>query len=602
MKHSKHKYTIIISAAGTLLFFLILLPVLSDELKSEDWYYRQTQDALHAENYTHALTLLEEAKNIYSDNALFNIMLADLYYRKELYSNSLAEYLEAENKVPSDTYILNQIAFCYGLLNQEEQALAYYEKVLAQDPSAVDTIDWMGWVYQKIYQLKKAEELLLKAIERFGLQGRLAGTLASVYADLYEYEKAKHYYRKAIELSLADNSPGSAAIYYYNLSIIEKTFYNYAGAFAAAQNAVDLQERASGRRMKGSLLHMQMDYRAAKREYENAALYDDAPYSKINLADLDKDFGNLIMARERTASILADKDLSWMLYYNTNTNEYYERLYKLTADIYTGLALLEWHAPRAGIIEEIGGIIQSIIYRIQAWYYKEKYKLAAINTGRAYLEADNLLNGYLELMEANADYKDVALKYCMLAKNIETTLIPKAIPSYTLLQGAILDSSDLLEQALTLLDSYWQKAQICHALQELIPLLDQQGKRKERRMAINRLYGINPGGLIQYGFGLPVELFIEIDDSSIKKQATEYIINMFKKAGSKLSKGEENRGFQYKLYINWDVNRDFSFQLIDSATSKLIRSGILTSKQDSLQAQCAELVRSMLFEHIYLEK
>ncbi|MBN1799678.1 MAG: hypothetical protein JW822_13970 [Spirochaetales bacterium] len=602
MIHNKQKYSLIISAAAMCLLFVILIPVLSDELKSEDWYYRQTQDALSAENYTQALSLLEQAKALYPDTTLFNIMLADLYYRKELYSNALTEYQEAETKIPADTYILNQIAFCYGLLNQEEEALTYYEKVLALDPADVETIDWMGWVYQKIYQLKNAEELLLKAIERFGLQGRLAGTLASVYADLYEYEKAKYYYQEAIKLSLADNAPGSAAIYYYNLSIIEKIFYNYAAAFTAAQNAIDLQERASGRRMKGSLLHMQMDFQGAKREYENAAFYDDAPYSKINLAELDKDFGNLLTARERITAILDQRDLSWMLYYSTNTNEYYERLYKLAAEIYTGLAQLEWHTPRAGLIEEVGGIIQSIIYRIQAWYYKEKYKLAAINTGRAYLEADNHLNGYLELMEANTDYKDVALKYCLRAKNIETLLIPKAIPSYTLLQGLILSSPDLLEQALTLLDSYWQKDKICHGLQNLIPFLEQQGKIKKRRLALNRLYGINPGGLIQYGLGLPVELFLEIDDSSIEKQARAHFINMLKKAGSELAKDDENTGFQYQLYIKWDINRQFSFQLIDKATNKLVRSGILTSKQDSLQAQCADLSRRMLFEYIYREK
>jgi hypothetical protein len=193
----------------------------------------------------------------------------------------------------------------------------------------------------------------------------------------------------------------------------------------------------------------------------------------------------------------------------------------------------------------------------------------------------------------------VALKYCLLAQEIEISLIPKSTPIYILHQGLILNSSDLLEQALTQLDNSWQKVQICSALQKLIPLLEQQGKIIERRLSLNRLYEINPGGLIQYGFGLPVELYLEIDDSPTAQPAFEHIKNMLKKAGSELADAEDNTGFQYQLFIKWDVNRQFTFQLVDKATNKLVRSGILTSKKDSLQAQCADLLSRMLFDYIY---
>jgi tetratricopeptide (TPR) repeat protein len=600
LKRNRLKINLLIFLIVILFFLSTVLSEQADEPRSSDWYYQESEQALNNENYTYALELLEKAKSLYPGTVRFNIMLADLYYKKELYPNALTEYLEAESKTPADTYILSQIAFCYGLLNQEEMALAYYKKLLQYKPDDVITIDWMGWVYQKVYQLKKAEELLLRAIEEFGLQARLAGTLASVYADLFEYKKAKYYYEKAIELSLKDSNSNAAAIYYYNLSILEERFYNYDQAFAATENAISLQEWASGRRMKGSLLHMQMDYRASKQEYENALIYDDTPYAAINLAELDKDFGYLTRARQSILNIISQKDLDWMIYYSTNVNEYYERLYKLISDIFQGLANIELHTPREGLWEELAGLGQAFIYRIQSWYYEQKYKLAAIATARAYLEADNRLKGYLELMEVNADYKEIALKYCLWAKNTETALIPKARNYYNLLEGVISASPDLLKESLNLLDSRWQKGQISLALQTLIPILGEKGEKLERRRAINRLYTINPGGLIQYGFGLPLELHVEIEDPGIRQEAGKYFLNMLKKAGSEISDQNDNRDFQYELYLHWYVKQRFEFQLINKSNHKLVRQGVLQVEDGSLSSQCASLVRRMLFEHIYV--
>ncbi len=604
MKRKKHTIIIVGLGAVMVLLLSVLLPVTAAETRSEDWYYEQANDALRAENYTRALELLQEAKEQYSHTAVFNIMLADLYYGKELYTNALEEYLAAEHKQPTDTYVLNQAAMCYGLLNREQDALAYYKKILEIEPDNTDTMDWMGWVYQKTYQLKAGEALLLKAIDRFGLHPRLAGTLASIYADLYEYDKSKYYYNKAITLSLQENKTTAAAIYYYNLSILEKTFYHFALSFAACQNAIDLQEWASGKRMKGTLLHMRMDYRAARREYENADLYDDSAYSKINLAALDKDFGNLEAARARVLDILSQKELSWLLYYSTNTNEYFERLYDLLAGIYLGLAEKEWHTPRAGFLEELGGLVQWAIYRLQAWYYGEKYKLAAIATGRAYLEEENRLQAYLEFMDANRDYPDVALGYCRSAERIETGVNPNSVSTYLMLRGEITSSAALLGKALGGFDSYWQKDMISRTLQSLVPLLGREGKNRERRTAINRLYRINPGGLIQYGFGLPLELSITVDNASVRGQARSYFSDMLRKAGSEITGGvdggtEGNTGFEYRLALHWQKDGRLRFTLSRTADDKPVRSGIITPAQGSLQARCAGLMRHLLFDYIY---
>jgi len=602
MKHRKRRkpaYIPVGAAAAMVLLLGTLLPVLPAEENSEDWYYEQVNRALSEENYTHALDLLTAAKERYPDTTLFNIMLADLYYNKELYANALEEYLRAETKQPRDTYVLSMTAMCYGLLNQEDRALDYYRKILDIDPQNLDATDWMGWVYQKTYQLKKAEELLLEAIDRFGMRAQLAGTLGSVYADLYEYDKSSFYYNKAIELSLQENNRGRAAIYYYNLSILEKNFYKFDRAFAACQNAIDLGEWSSGKRMKGTLLQMRMEYAAARREYENADLYDDSAYSKIDLADLDLEFGNLRAARERVYAILDSKDLSWLLYYSTNTNEYYERLYGLLAEIYRGLAEEEWRMPREGLLEELGGFVQWAVYSLQSWYYDQKYRLAGIKTAHAYLEEDNLLRAYQELTDLNKDYPDVALGYCLAAERIETRMIPGSAPGYLLERGGFSRSVPLLEEALEGFDSYWQKQEISRALRKLVPLLRQRGETSRARTALSRLYRLNPGGLFRYGMGLPLELSLEIDDEKARAEARACFTEMLRKAGSDISAPGDTQGFEYRLRLHWQAGGGLNFELTEITTGRPVRRGVIPAGTGSVRARCARFMRQVLFDSVY---
>jgi tetratricopeptide (TPR) repeat protein len=157
----------------TLLVCLLLLVcplVVSQEQQSLDRYYEQAREAIEAENYETAVRIIEEAQQWFPGAAQLNLLLADLYYDKELYKLALEEYLSAVEKEGEDFLTLVQLSRCYGKLNQEQESITTLERVLELYPESVSSIDDLGWMYFKTHQLDKGEELLLEALERLTMR------------------------------------------------------------------------------------------------------------------------------------------------------------------------------------------------------------------------------------------------------------------------------------------------------------------------------------------------------------------------------------------------------------------------------------------------
>jgi len=145
------------------LLLLVCPRAVSQEQQSLERYYERATEAIEAENYETAVRIIEEGKQRFPNAAKLNLLLADLYYDKELYKLALEEYLSAGQKEG-----LIQISRCHGKLNQEPQSIATLERILELYPESVSAIDDLGWMYFKTHQLDKGEELLLEALERFG--------------------------------------------------------------------------------------------------------------------------------------------------------------------------------------------------------------------------------------------------------------------------------------------------------------------------------------------------------------------------------------------------------------------------------------------------
>ena len=74
------------------ILLLVCSPVVCHTQQNADWYYGRAQEAIEAENYEIAVEIIEEGKQRFPQNAELRLLLADLYYDKELYNLALEEY------------------------------------------------------------------------------------------------------------------------------------------------------------------------------------------------------------------------------------------------------------------------------------------------------------------------------------------------------------------------------------------------------------------------------------------------------------------------------------------------------------------------------
>jgi Tfp pilus assembly protein PilF len=76
------------------------------------------------------------------------------------YDNAKAYLEKALAAAPNDADALNLMGFTARKLGDPRQSLAYYNKVLAQNPSHLGANEYLGELYLEMKDVKKAEERL----------------------------------------------------------------------------------------------------------------------------------------------------------------------------------------------------------------------------------------------------------------------------------------------------------------------------------------------------------------------------------------------------------------------------------------------------------
>ena len=90
-----------------MLLCLLLLncpPAVGQQQQSAGWYYERAREAIEAENYETAVQIIEEGKQFFPQAAELHLLLAELYYDKELYKLALEEYKHAEELQGEESY------------------------------------------------------------------------------------------------------------------------------------------------------------------------------------------------------------------------------------------------------------------------------------------------------------------------------------------------------------------------------------------------------------------------------------------------------------------------------------------------------------------
>jgi tetratricopeptide (TPR) repeat protein len=588
---------------------LLLLPffISSQEEKDIDWYYEEAREAIYDEHYEYAVEIIKEAKQTYPDSAKFPVQLGDLYFNKDFFELALDEYLLANHLNENDFDILDKIQECYGYLNQEGNAIRYLEQILEEYPpgeylSSIDTVDDLGWMYFKTHQLEKGEELILNFFNNnpeYKNKRGLTMTLGTLYSGMYDYERSKKYYLASIEDAEEDMDFYFASVAYYNLSLLEHTFYHFNSALQYANNSLQSQDRATGHLSRGELYQSQMNFPQALKEYKEGEKKDETPLTKMNTVILLRLFGKIDEALQYAQTIYKDEDQSWMHYFGTDVTRYKKEVHEILADIYHDMARRELSLPGASAGEDISYLLSYIQYSLTSYYHRQKFKNHCLDVGKNYLGEGSYLDAFWEFYRANKEYPVTALKYLSRAEEIETDLIPQSRTYYIQERGIITKNPALLKESINKFDPFWEKEEIAESLVSLIRLLP-RGKA-ERRDAINRLYDINPGAFLSNGIGLPLE--VRFTMRSEKRMLKRIILHALKAAGSdtttRNSLTNEEKGFRYILHISWDKAGSPSFILSDRQKEIVIKEASIQLKKGSIDEQAVWFIRDLLVDHVY---
>ena len=570
-------------AAPLLAFLVLASATLPAQTTSElDSLYDRAQEAIQQKNYETAVKLLTEAKAKFPGATKVTLALADLYYDKELNSLALEEYREAERKGAADFTTLTQISRCYGKLNREKISIEYLERIIETYPETSSTYDDLGWMCFKTHQLEKGEKILLKGIERFGLEMGMAMTLGTVYSGMNRYGLSREYYLKAIEKSLAAGDRTFAAIAYYNLSLLEGNFYNNNSALRYTDESLAMEERPSGHLARGELLQARMEFRPALEEYEKARAADSTPLSRLNLAILHQEFGNLELARRYGEEVLAAKDLAWMMYYGTDITRHFKDVHELLADAHEGLARVAAALPTAGPLERISALFSALRHWVISRFHRQRFRIASLEVGKAYLAEGSFEEAYLQFYSANAGYAEVAAKYLALSRALETARTPHAEAFYLQEEGILRGSAELLERSIAEFDRFWEKEAIAESLRMLVPLLGNASDAPRRREAIERLFEINPGALPQAGIGLP--LAVSFEGRGWGGREKRLMCRYLRRAHSEIV--EDAR---HALGFAREPNGGVRFSIVDGKTGRVAAQG-------SARGAASRIVRAVLDE------
>ena len=476
-------------------------------------YLSAVEAAIRAERYDRALDLVDEGKERFPEYAPLHLVAGDLYRDEELYEMALQEYRSAEDLEPRSYQALHGQSVALGRLNREREAIIVLEELLELYPESIEVISDLGWMYFKTHQLAKGEELLTDALDRIGMNRSLAMTLATVYADMYDYEKAKRYYEMAIEDALGDGRSYFASVAEYNLSLVEKTFYNFEAALSSTEESLRLARRPPGLLARGELHERRMRFNDALADYNAAyALDEETPLAQVSLASLHQTFGRLDEALAYAKDVYQADSSSWMFNFGTDVNRHGMDVHGLLADIYEGLYHRAGFENVTGIGDRLERLVRRIGYRVQAWFHRRNERMFARRVAEAYKEEGSTLNANWTFYRAYEDYPGKATTYLDRARDFETALIPESRGFYELQAGALRGDLSALLSAREDFDATWEQLELAEAARERARLHRRRGSRTAYAEAVRELYTLNPGGIRQYGLDVPVKLELSMAD------------------------------------------------------------------------------------------
>ena len=156
-------------------------------------------------DYTEAIRLDPEYFRAYHERA-------QAYDKKGEHDKAIADYSECIRLDPRASHYNERGWVYHDKKGEYDKAIADYDKALRLDPNFAEALNNLAWLYatcpdEKYRDGKKAVENANKACQlTAGGNWRFVDTLAAAYAESGDFEKAKEWESKAIELPATDKS------------------------------------------------------------------------------------------------------------------------------------------------------------------------------------------------------------------------------------------------------------------------------------------------------------------------------------------------------------------------------------------------------------
>ncbi|MCH2043759.1 MAG: tetratricopeptide repeat protein [Saprospiraceae bacterium] len=226
--------------------------------------------------------LEDEAKTCFEDILRINpkhdeaqYSLGRIYEKQHLYKKAKEHYEAAIRHNEENVYALLQLGYIkVNKLNLNEEGIEHYGKVVEKEPYMAeayvrtaeaylgledmercqqflemalsineyneDALNLQGNIYWKVKgDYEKAEQTYQKGLDHqlHGDNGLLLGSLAEMYVELLEFDKAKLFFEKSLKAQ--PNQPRVLALY---TNLLVKQYQDYGAAISAYENYLDIQE------------------------------------------------------------------------------------------------------------------------------------------------------------------------------------------------------------------------------------------------------------------------------------------------------------------------------------------------------------------------
>lgn len=154
-------------------------------------------------DYKKALEVLSAGLEKFPENAQLHFYFGTIHDRtgdKEKVIANMKKVIELD---PNHSQGLNYLAFTWAEMNQNmEDAEKLARRAVTLDPEDGYILDTLGWILYKRGNKKEAVKFLEAAIKFQPAVGIIAEHLGDLYRDLSFVDKAKHMYKKAVDLEV----------------------------------------------------------------------------------------------------------------------------------------------------------------------------------------------------------------------------------------------------------------------------------------------------------------------------------------------------------------------------------------------------------------